>query len=106
MSVTKKGSRRIVVSGRAYLWHVRKKPTYTQSAFGGGMRVAIQAARAESTCVLIVNLGVSRPDSWIRPHHTGLTPATVRTIIEHALTSGLDPLATKSPFEIDYSLRS
>lgn len=78
-----------------------------EAAFQSPMRVAIQACDGGSKCVLIANLRVSRPDNWIMPHQTGLTPAAVADIIERALAAGWDPSSSASrasPFELDYPI--
>ncbi|MFO0697227.1 MAG: hypothetical protein U0230_26865 [Polyangiales bacterium] len=68
------------------------------------MRVAIEADREGARSVLLVDLVVSRPDNWISPHQTALTPAIVREIIERALREGWDPDASPSPFPLRHAL--
>ena len=99
-----KGSRAIRVGDHDYRWRVRKTPTYAQALEWSPMRVSIQSCMEGARSVLIVNLRVSRPDNWIGPHQTGLTPDVVRHIIERALAAGWDPLGTSSPFEFEYGL--
>lgn len=63
------------------------------------MTVAIERISDEPGTVLLVNLGVSRPDNWMRPHQTALTPAVVREVIASALDAGWNPDAQGSAFE-------
>src|SRR5690606_11271864 len=46
-------------------------------AFSAPMTLAIERIGDEPGTVLLVNLRVSRPDNWIGPHQTALTPAVV-----------------------------
>ena len=104
MTIVKKGSRRIRVGSREYRWTVRKKPTYQEAAFQSPMRLVIERVAAGSRCVLRVELGISRPDNWVRPHKTSLTPSTVADIIRQALKAGWDPSGVTRTFELEYRL--
>jgi hypothetical protein len=104
MSIPRKGSRTLSVDDRRYRWYVRHKPTYVQGAFEAPMRVAIERAEATPGSVLLVDLRVSRPDNWIGPHQTALTPAIVRRIITLALRDGWDPDGHGSAFQYEYPL--
>jgi hypothetical protein len=104
MTIPSKGSRRIRVGEVDYDWRIRKSPTYSQAFFEAPMRVAIQASEARPGRVLIVDLQVSRPDSWTGPHETPVTPAVVREIIERALEAGWEPMSTGSPVSFDFPL--
>ncbi len=53
--------------------------------------------------VLVVDLSVSRPDNWIRPHQTAVTPTLVREIVEQALAEGWEP-DDPGPFPFQYAL--
>ena len=88
MSLPKKGVRRIQIEGVTYAWLIRKQPTYCQGAFETSMNLAVQVAVCETPCLLLVDLCVSRPDNWVFPHQTMVTPATVKTIITTALAQG------------------
>lgn len=85
------------------MWRIRKKPTYTQGAFKTPMCLAIQRADLRASSVLLVNLRLSRPDNWLSPHQTAVTPALVCEIILGALADGWDPLATR-PYEFEHGL--
>jgi hypothetical protein len=68
------------------------------------MTVAIERVGVGPSRTLLVYLGVSRPDNWIDPHQTALTPALVRSIITGALSEGWDPDGRGHAFEYEYAL--
>jgi hypothetical protein len=103
MTIPRKGSRRVRVGENEYVWRIRKEPTYTQGAFQAPMHVAIQRSEPRSGGVLIANLVVSRPDNWISPHQTAVTPAIIRDIIARGIAAGWDPAGTAS-FTLEYGL--
>lgn len=104
MSIPRKGSRSVSDGEHRYRWYVRRKPTYTQGAFSAPMTVAIERVADEPGTVLIVNLRVSRPDNWMAPHQTALTPAVVREVITSALRAGWDPDAKGSAYKYEHGL--
>ncbi len=104
MTIPEKGRRIIRVDETDYAWRIRKKPTYHQAAFQSLMTLAIQPCDAKARSVLVVNLCVSRPDNWISPHQTSVTPAMVREMIAGALASGWQPISTAGPFFYEYTL--
>lgn len=103
MTIPRKGSRRITVGGAGYRWRIRKKPTYGQGAFATPMRLAIQSADPGDKSILIVDLRISRPDNWIAPHQSAVTPEVVGTIIECARSAGWLP-QSQQPFAFEYLL--
>ncbi len=106
MTIPKKGSRYLWVGGVEYAWRIRKKPTYAQGAFSSAMRLAVQC-RSEANgprSVLVVSLCVRRPDNWVAPHQTAVTPAVIRDIVERALAAGWAPTSGGTPFSFDYPL--
>ncbi|NBD12508.1 hypothetical protein [Corallococcus silvisoli] len=103
MSLPRKGSRRIEVDGAEYLWHIRKHPTDAQAACATPMHLAVQARVEGPRRVLVVELGVSRPDNdGMDPHQTGISPSMVREIIRWARTAGWEPLGAGPPFALTY----
>lgn len=104
MTIPAKGSRRVCVDDAEYSWRIRKKPTYDQGVYQTPMRLAIQLCTDGPKQVLVVNLQVSRPDNWIAPHQTSVTPAVVRDIVRRALKKGWIPNGGGSAFQIDYRL--
>jgi hypothetical protein len=101
VSLPRKGSRRIEVAGREFIWLIRKKPTYAQGVAAGPMTVAVQSAEGRS--VLTVDLKVSRPDNWISSHQTQVTPEMVREMVRAAMKGGWVP-ASDEGFRLSYPL--
>jgi hypothetical protein len=104
MTIPSKGSRKINADGKQFSWYIRKEPTYTQGINQGTLRVAIQSCAEGEPCVLMVYLGVSRPDNWINPHQTAIKPSMIRNMIEAALRNGWRPASQKSPFPLCYPI--
>ena len=93
MSIPRKGIRKVEVDDIIYEWTVRKKPTYSQAVSQATMTLAVQLAEEDRPCVLVANLKVTRPDNWIEPHQTAVTPREVRALIGKALDAGWSPSA-------------
>lgn len=104
MTIPERGRRLVRVEATDYAWLIRKKPTYVQGAFQSPMTLAIQPCDAEARSVLVVNLRIRRPDNWIGPHQTSVTPAMVREMIVGALASCWQPFNTTAPFFFEYPL--
>ena len=102
--MARKRLRRVTVDDVMYEWAIRKKPTYVQGAFKTPMTIAIQRVDADVGCVLLVNAGISRPENWIAPHQTSVTPAMVRAMISGALADGWLPLGSGSAFRFNFPL--
>ena len=103
MAIPKKGSRIIRIGNDDYAWYIRRKPSYGQATNElSGLSVAIELQAPDAACVLVADLGVSRPDSWLTLHQVSVTPAIIRNIIEKALAAGWEPGKKGIPFRIDY----
>lgn len=89
MAFPKKGTRRLVVDGRPYLWRVRRKPTYWQECFSSPIRLAVRADGGRGGTLVLVLPGL-RPDPAWRPGLT-VTPAAVAGWVQAALTAGWAP---------------
>jgi hypothetical protein len=50
-----------------------------------------------------VDFGVSRPDNWIAPHQTSVTPKVVREVIAAAIAAGWQP-EVAGTFELGHRL--
>lgn len=98
MSTSKKGRRRVQVGGTEYAWHIRRKPTSAQGLRQSPMRLAEQTCAAGPRSVLVVDLGVSRPDNWVCPRQISVMPAGVRDIVRRALAAGWVPGKAGAPF--------
>lgn len=102
MSLTKKGSRRILVEGVAYRWLVRPKPTYCQGLTWGAMSFAAELEALGQT-TLVVTLDEPRPDNWVGETRFAVTPSVVAHAIKRALERGWKPESKGSPFELTLS---
>lgn len=96
--------RSLKVNNFEYQWTIRKKPTYWQGAFKDHMILAVQSTCEHVRTILIVDLGVSRPDNWIEPHQTMITPSIVRKIIRAAINDGWNPNGAGGKFEYLYQI--
>lgn len=103
MTLPKKGRRRVNLDGRAYHWLIRKQPTYSQGALSSSMTMAIVLADSHIKSTLLVDFAITRPDNWLRPHQTSVTPKLVREAIAAALAAGWQP-ETAGTFELRYPL--
>jgi hypothetical protein len=93
MAIRKVGSRRVVVDGVAYLWRVRRRPTYCQANAWGPLSVSVQLAE-EPGAVLVVDLDRPRPDNWLSlsaPPSRPLLPSEVAGLVRRALAAGWRP---------------
>jgi len=105
MSLARKGLRRLPVDGQIYEWRIRRKATYSQGIESGNMLLAVQAdTDKNSRTLLVADLGVSRPDNWMIPHQTSVTPDMVVNIIFKALEKGWKPLQKGNTFFLDYPI--
>jgi hypothetical protein len=103
MTLPSKGRRRVEHGGLAYHWLIRKQPTYGQGACGSSMKMAVELANAAVKGTLLVDFGVYRPDNWLRPHQTSVTPGVVREVIAAALAAGWQP-AVAGTFRFSHPL--
>ncbi|WP_027015943.1 hypothetical protein [Comamonas composti] len=90
MSLPRKGRRRIVVDGSAYLWRIRQRPTYTQGLASAGLSFAVQQ-ESSPACTLLVSLQTPRPDNWMGLEGAIVTSALVARTIRLALAQGWRP---------------
>ena len=104
MTIPTRGRRFVRVGDVDYVWRIRKKPTYLQGAFHSSMTLAVQPYGVDARNVLVVNLRISRPDNWISPHQTAVTPSTVREMIVGALAIGWQPFNAAAPFFYEHPL--
>ncbi|MCL2873277.1 MAG: hypothetical protein FWF41_10000 [Betaproteobacteria bacterium] len=103
MSITKKGSRRIMVGGITYRWMVRPKPTYDQGLTWGALSFAVEL-EVSGQSILIVTIDAPRPDNWVGEQGFVITPSLVAQAIEQALAQGWKPESKGSPHELALSV--
>ncbi|MCY1060689.1 hypothetical protein [Nannocystis sp. SCPEA4] len=78
MSLQSRGSRTVRIADEEWVWKIRRKATASQAAGITPMLVAVQRVAPLSPAVLIVDVGLSRPDNTASPHQTSVTPMLVR----------------------------
>ncbi|MCW3059940.1 MAG: hypothetical protein JWQ02_1761 [Capsulimonas sp.] len=104
MTLTKKGSRRIVVDGQEYRWRIPHQPTESQGCEWGNMIVAVEQF-TDPGATLIIDTGRLRLDSWISPPSgNGVTPKEVAQAIRDAIAAGWKP--TERGPQFPYIMRS
>ena len=104
MSLTKKGSRTIVVGDDTFLWQIRKKPTYSGSLGWSNLTVAIQLKETNNS-VLVATCNGPRPDSYIKESkEVVVTPTHVEKIIRKAITSDWTYNNEGSAFNLEYEI--
>lgn len=89
MTLPRKGSRPLVVGEERYRWYIRRKPTYWQATGLDPMWVMVQREGAPG--LLEVDVGVARPDNWLRPHRTAVTPRMMAAAVRAAKRKGWRP---------------
>jgi hypothetical protein len=101
MAIPKKGSRKINVDGRDFLWRVRSKPTYSQALGWANMTISVTLANQLGASTLMIHANFSRPDAWIPdPDTVPITPAMVAHSIKQALRDGWAPTQSGTAFEV------
>ena len=81
MSMTKRGSRPIVVDGNEYRWRIRCNPTYCQGCEWRNMTVAVERFDDPGS-MLMIDTNRLRLDSWISPSHDRpVTPSEIARCI-------------------------
>mgnify|MGYP000262085500 CR=1 FL=1 len=88
MAIPRKGSRTIKLGHEIFRWYIRKKPTYSQGLNWSNLTLAVECVDDAERGTLLVDLAVSRPDNWIAPHQTAVTPSVVRKAIAAAVEAG------------------
>ena len=102
MAILKKGSRKITVDNTDYRWTIRRKPTYSQANGWSSLTVAIELY-SEPKSKLVVTFPFSRPDNWIEPHGSAVTPKMVADSIRQAKKHGWRPSVKGPTLSLDAS---
>ena len=87
MSITKKGSRRIVVDGTVYRWMIRRKPSRGQADYAEPLTFAVVQENIRGS-LLHVKMNAARYDIMHDVPHSVVSPKTVAAAICKALTAG------------------
>jgi len=88
MAFTKKSTRRIVVDGISYRWHLHNNHLWKP-----GRNIAVELASGRCGVLLI------DPYSW----HTQIRPKAVREAILFAIKSGWNPAENSEPFKVTFT---
>jgi hypothetical protein len=99
MTISKKGSRSLIVDGVSYRWSVRPRPTYAQALCQGALIFAV-VSDASPASTLVVSLDTLRPDNWLHAPGASVTPNVVSMAIREALARGWRPEQPGGPFTL------
>ncbi|KAF5994572.1 hypothetical protein ACIQWL_18120 [Streptomyces mirabilis] len=102
MALVRKGSRRIVVDGRAYRWRLRGRPTYSEGLAWSPCTFAVEHADNPGT-TLVVTTNQPHPSNWIGREAEPVLPSGVAAAVRLALRAGWTPTAPGSAFRLDQS---
>ncbi|MFF3653941.1 hypothetical protein [Streptomyces olivochromogenes] len=102
MALSRKGTRRIVVDGKAYRWRLRRRPTYFQALSWTPCTFAVELADAPGT-TLVVTTNQPHASNWFGREAKPVLPSDVARAIELALQQGWAPTAAGVPFRLDWS---
>lgn len=103
MTISKKGSRPLIVDGISYRWSVRPRPTYAQAICQGALTFAV-VNDASPASTLVVSLDALRPDNWFHAPGASVTPNVVARAVREALAKGWRPGQPGRPFALQMSL--
>jgi hypothetical protein len=90
MAMPRSGARTIVVDGQVYRWRIRRQPTHRQTLGCSPLTIGVQSADPAARGVLVIDCVVTRPDTGVGRHQTGVTPAMVVAMIREAVCRGWD----------------
>lgn len=89
MAFSAKGSRRLVIDDRPYLWRVRRKPTYWQEFFSQPQQFAVRADGGTGGPLIVVLDQLRAERDWLPG--PPITPAVVERCVRAALAAGWEP---------------
>src|SRR6478609_3679076 len=104
MSLPQKGLRKITIDGNIYEWTIRHRSTSGILYHKKKLIAAIQIKTDSDRGKLIVDFGVSPPNSWRNPHKTAVEPKTIEAAITTAIKKGWDPMK-KGTFELNFPIQ-
>jgi len=100
MALVKKGSRRIVVDGRAYRWQLRGRPSYGQALCETPCTFAVED-NDQPGRTLVVTTHQPHSSNWFDRPAEPILPAEVARTIRLALERGWNPAGRGAPFLLD-----
>ncbi|QNP71889.1 hypothetical protein IAG44_22395 [Streptomyces roseirectus] len=102
MTLPRKGTRRIVVAGVSYRWHLRRRPTYARGLLWTPCTYVVEHADSPGA-VLVVTTGRPHPGNWLGAEAVGVRPSDVAGAVERALDQGWAPTTPGAPFHLRMS---
>ena len=102
MTIPSKGSRKIIVDGKEYIWLIRSKPTYTQDCQEGKMSAAVEL-KANPGTTLQIEFPYLRPDSAFSSAPFSVTPKIIESCIKNALVNGWQPNEFGATYKYEYA---
>jgi hypothetical protein len=91
VSINSRGSRTVRIGEEEWVWKIRRNPTAAQASGATPMLVAVQRVAPLSRAVLVVDVGLTRPDNSGARHETAVTPMLVRLMVARAREAGWQP---------------
>lgn len=104
MSLSKTGLRKITVNEQTYHWTIRPRKTSGWNYTAKKLVAAIEIDTESERGLLVVDFGVSPPNTETNPHKTAVTPKTIESAILAALKEGWDPFK-KGTYQTKYPLK-
>ena len=101
MSIPKKGTRKIIVDGKRFIWLIRRQATNMQADYGcGNLHVAVQHAQEPGSVLVIItdrpNPQGLTPTNEVKP----VTPSDAAQWIRQAVQLGWQPQLPGITFEV------
>lgn len=104
MTISRKGSRRVVVDAVPYRWTVRPSPGYAQALAQNPLSFAV-ANEASPGSTLIVQISGPRPANWLKEPGATVTPALVQQAVRSALARGWRATERGAPYILELAAR-
>ncbi|QDT65918.1 hypothetical protein V22_31810 [Calycomorphotria hydatis] len=103
MSISKKGSRRIVVDGHVYVWKIRGKSSFVQGTCGSAIASAVKHLE-ENGSTLVIYFPCSRLDSRGESETNSITPSLIEQGIRSAISEGWKPKESGPTYYYDFEM--
>ena len=104
MTISRKGSRRVVVDGVPYRWTVRPSPSYLQALAQNPLSFAV-ADESSAGTTLIVQLSGPRPEKWLTEPEATVTPVIIQQAVRSALARGWRATQRGAPYILELAAR-
>ena len=104
MTISHKGSRRVVVDGVPYRWTVRPSPSYAQALAQSPTSFAV-ANESSPGSTLIVQMSGPRPDNWLKDPGGTVTTSVVQDAVRSALARGWRATERGFPYILELGTR-